>query len=529
MMVASPAWAETFTVDRIDDPIPVEGAGACSVLSNPPDCSLRGALEKSWPNGQADTIGFALPGAGPHTITLNDALTTGNEATDDLTINGPGQDLLIVKQSAAVRVFQIVGKTTINGVTISGGRSINNAGGILNNGGADLTLNDTTVTNNQARGAADAEPEGLGGGIYNASAATLTLNRSTVSGNTIANAGGGIYNANGALTLNNSTVSGNHASFVGGGIYSDTDLTGPIKTTVTNSTISGNTADFWGGGISNSSGLTVIEHSTITNNTAPCCGWGSGVSSHGDTATRTEVLSTIISDNTNTDVDFVKGDTNSFLSKGFNMIGDGNASVAPNNAFNNTGDQTGVANPGLNPDLASNGGPTQTHALLIGPAIDGGPSSCPATDQRGETRPKDGDGNGTATCDIGAFEKAADGGGGGGDTTSPEVFKVNPTGTGIPRTSSVTITFSEAMDEASVEAAGTFTLKKKGSANALSAAVTYDLTTKKATLNPTNKLRSGATYIATVTTAAKDSAGNALDQNSTTAGDQPKSWRFTVR
>jgi hypothetical protein len=75
MAFASPAWAETFTVDRLDDPVPVTGAGACSVLSN--DCSLRGALEKSWTNGQTDTIGFALPGAGPHAITLSDALTTG--------------------------------------------------------------------------------------------------------------------------------------------------------------------------------------------------------------------------------------------------------------------------------------------------------------------------------------------------------------------------------------------------------------------------------------------------------------------
>jgi hypothetical protein len=119
------------------------------------------------------------------------------------------------------------------------------------------------------------------------------------------------------------------------------------------------------------------------------------------------VLSTIISANTNTDVDFVVNDTNSFLSKGFNLIGDGNATVVPNNAFNNTGDQTGIANPGLNP-LASNGGPTQTHALLFGPAVDAGPSSpCPATDQRGDTRPTDGDGNGSIVCDIGAFEKGA--------------------------------------------------------------------------------------------------------------------------
>ena len=61
--------------------------------------------------------------------------------------------------------------------------------------------------------------------------------------------------------------------------------------------------------------------------------------------------------------------------------------------------------PGLNADpllgpLQDNGGPTQTHALLAGsPAIDAALlANCPATDQRGVSRPQ---GPG---CDIGAFE-----------------------------------------------------------------------------------------------------------------------------
>jgi subtilisin-like proprotein convertase family protein len=115
------------------------------------------------------------------------------------------------------------------------------------------------------------------------------------------------------------------------------------------------------------------------------------------------------------------------------------------------------------------------------------------------------------------------------DTTAPRVESVAPTGKKVSPKANATATFSEDMNESSVEAPGTFTLKKKGSAKALSASVTYDPATDKAILNPARKLRSGATYTARVSTTATDSAGNALDQNPTTAGNQPKSWRFKVR
>jgi hypothetical protein len=59
--------------------------------------------------------------------------------------------------------------------------------------------------------------------------------------------------------------------------------------------------------------------------------------------------------------------------------------------------------------LQNNGGPTKTMALLAGSkAIDAGDNAgVPATDQRGAgfARRRDGDGDGSAIADIGAFEK----------------------------------------------------------------------------------------------------------------------------
>ena len=61
--------------------------------------------------------------------------------------------------------------------------------------------------------------------------------------------------------------------------------------------------------------------------------------------------------------------------------------------------------PRLGP-FQDNGGPTPTMALGAGSAaIDAGQGNgCLPTDQRGILRPQDGDGNGAAVCDVGAYE-----------------------------------------------------------------------------------------------------------------------------
>ncbi|HKH20293.1 MAG TPA: choice-of-anchor Q domain-containing protein, partial [Gammaproteobacteria bacterium] len=64
----------------------------------------------------------------------------------------------------------------------------------------------------------------------------------------------------------------------------------------------------------------------------------------------------------------------------------------------------------LNTTLANNGGPTLTHALpATSPAVDAvtNVNTCPppAQDQRGVTRPQDGNGDGGVACDIGSYER----------------------------------------------------------------------------------------------------------------------------
>jgi hypothetical protein len=114
--------------------------------------------------------------------------------------------------------------------------------------------------------------------------------------------------------------------------------------------------------------------------------------------------------------------------------------------------------------------------------------------------------------------------------TSPKVMSTSPTNnaTGVSRTANVTATFSEAMNEASVEAAGVVTLKKSSGGAAVAASVTYNPTTKKVILNPNLSLARNTLYTAKVTTGVRDLAGNQLDQNSATAGNQAKTWKFTT-
>lgn len=407
---AAPAGAATFTVNTTADAVDAApGDGACASAGG--SCSLRAAVIEANALPGPDTI--VLP-AGRYTLTLagagEDAGATGDlDVLSDVTILGAGAASTIVDGGGIDRVFDVLDVLRLTSLTVEGGRILDTSfygggGGLVNS--AFLYLTDVVVRANTAALG--------GGGILNYS--DLFISDSTIEGNTVVASdppapqlgGGGIGNeAN--LRIDRSTIRGNTALF-GGGLANDANAF------VTGSTLSGNTAAESGGGIWNASNLTVVS-STITGNAAfigsgISDGWGSndrlaGVTLDGDIAFagNTEIVNTIL-----TGTCILTTDGSWIFSHGHNLARD------PGCVLFADGDQLGV-DPRLGP-LQDNGGPTETKALLSGsPALDTGgdepvslpgwnwesgdfTGACPATDQRGYSRPQ-----GTS-CDIGAYEAA---------------------------------------------------------------------------------------------------------------------------
>ncbi len=303
----------TITVTSLADG--VANAANCPHATN---CRLRDAIADA---ASGDTINFSVTG----TITLNSGQLS---ISKNLTIDGPGANLLTISGNATSRVFNI-GNFTVafDGLTIANGRTGGGepGAGILN--GGNLALTSSAISGNVAT-------TNLAGGIYNLNG-TLTITNSTISGNAATgNSSGGIDNSNGTVTITNSTISGNSAANLGGGIG-----TSGGTLTLVNSTISDNSSSSGGRGIHIFSTTVNIRNSLIAGNT------GSGSAS--------DVSGTL-------------------TSLGNNLIGNNlGATITPT-----TGDLIGTPAAPINPLLAplgNYGGTTQTHALLPGsPALNAG-------------------------------------------------------------------------------------------------------------------------------------------------------------
>ncbi|HEX8340413.1 MAG TPA: Ig-like domain-containing protein [Tepidisphaeraceae bacterium] len=129
------------------------------------------------------------------------------------------------------------------------------------------------------------------------------------------------------------------------------------------------------------------------------------------------------------------------------------------------------------------------------------------------TGAKDVAGNALASNKVWTFTTGA-----AADTTAPTVSVTDPAGnaSGVALNKKIAATFSESMDPLTISAA-TFTLKAPGNTAVLGTVTYVGLT---ATFTPNSTLAANTTFTATITTGAKDLAGNALASN--------KVWTFTT-
>lgn len=384
-----PAYAATITVNTTADEF--------DAVPNA-TCSLREAIQSV--NTGADFGGCTIVGSGGVTINLpvgtftltrngaNENLNaTGDlDVTSDITLVGAGATQTRINAASLSprdRVIHVVsGNLTLQDLTITGGGVGNNASGagVLNQG-TSLTIENSIVHTNDKTGS-----PGFGGGIAHESG-TLTIRNSTIRNNSSFPRGGGVsvINTTTATNIENSTFNNNSCFDGGGAIYTE----GPVS--ISNVTFTANNCNP-GGAIRTFGALAVV---TINNSTFYANVSLNGYAIRATDSSSVTVRNTIFTGHAGNNCTVASGG----VVTGFDLRSNDNTCGTPANAVTN-----------FDTVLRENGGPTFTHSLLPGSnAIDtGNNTTCAVTDQRGEGRPVDYDLNGTATCDIGAFERQAD-------------------------------------------------------------------------------------------------------------------------
>ena len=342
------------------------------------------------------------------TLTGSSTTTVGgaifNDTTGTLTLTGC--QLGLNHADDAGGAIQNVGTLTLTSCTLALNSATNSGGAIINNG--PLTVTNCTFTSNNAKkgGALDTL---YSGGQPTLTGCTFTANTASTDGNPSTGLGGAIYNENnvaltgctfasnrteGTLTLFDTT------SGYGGAIYNPAGK----FVTATNCTFTGNSSVYNGGAIASRGSLT-ITHCTFAGNAAASPFYGGAISAEGGTLS---LGYSIVAGNTSiSGPDIYKPASGgaTIMPVGTNLIGKNNTVSGDFQQGPLVGIDASPVVANLGP-LASNGGSTQTMVPQPGSlAIDAATPPTPSTDQRGQLRPTDGDGNGSAVADLGAVER----------------------------------------------------------------------------------------------------------------------------
>lgn len=366
--------------------------GPVALVTNPGDSAvtagtLRNAMTNAVVPGTVIRFGASFDGEPGDVIDTASvlSLSAGQAIFLDASDRSGG---VTVAGTGSSRLFTVNSGSALAGhsLTVTGGDSGTDAGGLFNDGGS-LTLNNSKVTNNTGH---------VGGGILCVNG-LLILTNTTVSGNHGTFQTGGLHQDGSRATLTGCTFSGNATDNNGGAIYA----TGGGVCRIVQCTFSDNEAGTVGGGSGGAlmtyAGAQVhLLHSTIANNSASGAGGGIQVSTgQGVTVTLDHC---IVADNTVTPATAsdINGD---YTAKNVNLV-----------VSHPDGTRSGTiplaTDPLLSP-LGDWGGLTQTIFLGLGsPAIDAGAAAAspPLTDQRGRVRVNDGDNDTVATIDLGAYE-----------------------------------------------------------------------------------------------------------------------------
>ncbi|WP_271105280.1 CSLREA domain-containing protein [Pseudomonas tohonis] len=426
--LASPAaLAEDIRVSKTGD----SDDGVCNA-----DCSLREAIAyaAAQPGGHRIQLAegrYVLDPGGAARAGADDGLVVSGE----LTLVGAGAGKTLLDGGRHGRLFSVSegARLHLEQLSLRNGRSATRGGALLNEG--ETTLEHVELRDNQVYAIDPGPDHGWGGAIANYGwldiRSSHLVDNQAFSETTDEVRGGGLYNA-GQLRMRNSTLEHNNSSNgvdngFGGGLYNQGFADIARSTLVRNSQGEGGL----GAAILNT-GVLRLVNSTLSNNPTY---FGRGVlvngrpQGQGGEGAQALLGNVTIAGNGNYGLmNFASMAVRNSLVAGNRHINDDSEVFVRNclnqgRSFDVRGLMLGRDGHGCSADLPLDDALTFTrvleplsaapgspplHPLRAGsPAIDAGVGTCTASDQRKVLRPQDGNGDGVAGCDLGAYERAA--------------------------------------------------------------------------------------------------------------------------